>query len=306
MALTRKKLLVVKIETAYGTDSVPTGSQAIQVSDLSITPLENDVVDRDILRPFLGSSDKLPGGARVKIECTAELTGSGAVGVVPNIDALLRACGMAAVTTAATKVDYTPVSGGFESATMYYNQDGLLHKATGCRGTWSLDLKAKGIPKIKFSFTGIYNPVTDTAMLAPTYTAAQTPVLVSTVNTTTTLHGFAGKVESLSADCGNDVVYRELVGAKSVEITNRAVAGEIVIEMPTVAAKDWFGIAVASTTGALAIQHGTVAGNIVEISAPKVSVNNPSYQDGDGYVMLKMGMAITPNLGNDEIKLTFR
>ncbi|WP_027469174.1 phage tail tube protein [Deefgea rivuli] len=308
MPLTRKKLLVAKIEATYGVDAVPTGAQAIQVNDLSITPLDNDLVDRNLIRAHLGSSDKLPGGARVKIDCTVEMTGSGAAGTVPNIDVLLRACGMAAVITASIKVEYTPVSGAFESATLYYNQDGLLHKATGCRGTWSLDLTAKDIAKLKLSFTGIYSPVTDAAMLVPTYAAVQTPVVVSAASTAVTLHGFAGKVESMSADCGNEVVYRELIGvnAKSVEITNRAVVGEITMEMPTVTAKDWFAIAMAATSGVLAIQHGTVAGNIVAIDAPKVSVNNPSYQDSDGYTMLKMGLAITPNAGNDEIKLTFK
>ncbi len=306
MALTRKKLLVAKIEASYGVDSVPVGAQAIQVTDLNITPLENDLVSRDILRPVLGGSDKLPGGARVKIDVTVELTGSGAAGTVPNEDVLLRACGLAAVVTAGQRVEYNPVSGGFESATLYFNQDGLLHRALGCRGTWSLDLKAKEIPKLKFSMTGIYQPVTDTAMLTPTLAGVTTPVLVSTANTTASIHGYAGRVESISVDGGNEVTYRELIGYTAVEITNRDVTGAVSMEMPTIAQKNWFDIALKATTGTVAIVHGTVPGNIVQIDAPKVSVNNPTYQDSSGTVMLGANLAFTPNAGNDEIKLTFK
>lgn len=306
MALDRKKLLVVKIEATYGVDSAPTGAMAIQCTDLKITPLEADSVDRELVRPHLGASDKLVGGARVKIDVTCELTGAGAAGTVPNVDVLLRACGMAAVATAGQRVEYNPISGGFESATLYFNQDGLLHKATGCRGTWTIDLKTKDIPKIKFSFTGLYNPVTDTAMLVPTYTAVQTPVVVSTAATTISIHGFAAKVESASIDLGHSVNYRELIGVRSVEIADRAAAGSVVMEMPAVAAKDWFDIVLKGTTGAVAIQHGTAAGNIVAIDAVKASVNSPSYSEADGYTMLNASLALTPNTGNDELKLTFK
>ncbi|MDW5417745.1 phage tail tube protein [Iodobacter sp. CM08] len=303
--LTKKRLLVAKTETGYGVDPVPTGAQAIQCSDLSITPLENDAVDRVLVRPYFGGADKLLSGARVKIEATVELTGSGAAGTAPNFDALLRACGMAAVTTASVSVAYNPISAGFESATIYYNQDGLLHKATGCRGTWTLGASAKGIPTLKFSLTGIYNPVVDAAALAPTFSAVQIPLLIG-APTTATLHGFSGRLQSLNINLGANIAYRELVGYKGVEITDRDVEGDITIEMPTIATKDWFSAALNVSTGALAVQHGTVAGNIVQIDGARVSVNSPSYEDSDGFVMLKMGLALTPVTGNDEVKLTFR
>jgi hypothetical protein len=38
--LTRKRLIVAKIESTYGTDPTPTGANAILVRNLEITPLE--------------------------------------------------------------------------------------------------------------------------------------------------------------------------------------------------------------------------------------------------------------------------
>ncbi|QBC44461.1 hypothetical protein C1H71_13585 [Iodobacter fluviatilis] len=249
--------------------------------------------------------DKLVSGARVKIEASAELAGSGVAGTAPNVDVLLRACGMAAVATASVSVAYNPISAGFESATLYFNQDGLLHKATGSRGTWSLEMTAKGIPKLKFTMTGIYNPVVDAAQLAPTFSAVQIPVLVGPA-TTIALHGFSGRVQSLNINLGANIAYRELVNYKGVELTDRDVEGDITLEMPTIAAKNWFDAALTVGTGALAVVHGATAGNIVQIDAPRGSVNSPAYEYADGITMLKMGIALTPLAGNDEIKLTFR
>ncbi|MCX7208187.1 MAG: phage tail tube protein [Proteobacteria bacterium] len=273
--------------------------------DLSITPLENDALDRQIVRPYLGGSDKIISGSRVKIEVEVELTGSGAAGTAPNVDALLRACGMAVVTTAGVSVVYTPISGGFESATMYYNQDGLLHKVTGGRGTWALALKAKALPTLKFSMTGLYNPVVDAAMLASTFSAVQVPLPVGSA-TTVSLHGYAGRMDALNINLGASAVYRELVGYRGVEISDRAVEGDISIEMPPIAAKDWFSAALNTNVGTLAVTHGITAGNIVQVDGPRVSVNSPAYEESDGVVMLKMGLSLTPLAGNDDVKLTFR
>ena len=41
MALTRKKFLIAKIESTYGTDPTPVaGTNAIQVTNLEVTPIE--------------------------------------------------------------------------------------------------------------------------------------------------------------------------------------------------------------------------------------------------------------------------
>ena len=49
--LTRKRLILVKKETTYGTDSSPLGTDALLVRNLDITPIEADLVSRDLIRP---------------------------------------------------------------------------------------------------------------------------------------------------------------------------------------------------------------------------------------------------------------
>ena len=56
MALTRKGLIVAAKESTYGTDATPAGADAIKVANINITPLQSDVVSREIIRPFLGNA----------------------------------------------------------------------------------------------------------------------------------------------------------------------------------------------------------------------------------------------------------
>ena len=306
--LTRKRLILAKSETTYGTDSTPAGADAVLVRNLEITPIEADVVSRDLIRPYLGNSDQLLAQTRVSITFQVELAGSGTAGTAPRYSSLLKACGLSETVVATTSVTYAPVSSAFSSATIYFNNDGVLHKATGCRGTFTLNGEVGQIPTIDFTMTGIYNAPTDTVAPSVTYSNQATPQIFKAGNTSSfSILGHSGCLQMVSFDIANEVVYRELVGCdKSVIITNRAPAGECMIEAPTLATKDFFAIANADTTGSLTFQHGTNAGNIVTFTAQKVDIANPTYSDQDGIQMLSLPyVAIPTSAGNDEVELVF-
>lgn len=310
MALTsRKRLIALKIETTYGTDATPAGAQALYVSNLNLTPIEQETDTREILKPYLGDREIVVALSRVAVEFDCELTGSGVAGTAPGYGAALRASGMSETIVASTSVTYAPISQSFESATIYVNVDGVLHKILGARGTWSLDMNVKQIPVIKFKMVGLMGAVTDTAAFTPTPTGFGTPLAVNNTNTTGfTLHGYAGTMSALSVDLGVETTHRALVGGtEQVLITNRACSGNITIEATTIAAKDWFTAAKQAASGALSITHGTVAGNKVKIDAPKAQIANPKYTDMDGVQMLGMDLTMRTNAaaGGDEITLTF-
>lgn len=382
--LTRKRLILAKTEATYGTDSSPAGTDAILVKELEITPIEADVVSRDLIRPYLGNSDQLLANTRVSITFQVELAGSGTAATAPRFSSLLKACGMAETTTAAAitgtaqagsagsitlaaassatddiyngmiititggtgsggvgiitdyvgstkvatvqkstatftpsasstysiaaNVGYKPVSASFDSASIYFNNDGVLHIITGARGTFVLNAEVGEIPTIEFTMLGIYNAPTDTAAPATTYTNQATPLIFKAGNTTAfSILSYSGCLMSLELDMANETVYRELVGCdKSVLITNRAVEGTCMIEAPTIAQKDFFTVANDDTTGILTMLHGTTAGNRVTLLAPKIDIGNPSYEDSDGIQMLSLPFAAIPTTaGNDEVSLTF-
>lgn len=307
--LTRKRLILAKTESTYATDSTPTGTDAILVRNLEITPIEADQVSRDLIRPYLGNSEQLLGNTRVGITFQVELAGSGTAGTAPKYGALLKACGLSETVVASTSVTYAPVSSTFSSATIYFNNDGVLHKATGCRGTFTMNCELGQIPTIDFTMTGLYNAPTDTAAPAVTYSNQATPQIFKAGNSGAfTLLGYSGCLQSVAMDLGVTTVYRELVNCtKQVLITDRATTGTVVIEAPTIAEKDYFTSALTDgTLGELSFIHGNTAGNIVALQSTRLDIGDPSYSDQDGIHMLSLPATFVPSTaGNDEFRLVF-
>jgi len=306
--LSRKRLILAKTESPYGTDSSPAGTDAILVRDLSITPLQSDVVDRELIRPYLGASEQLLANTRVEVTFQVELAGSGAAGTAPAYGRVIQACGFSQAIDAGVSATYSPVSDTFSSVTIFYNIDGVLHKVTGCRGTFTLNAAVGEIPTIDFTMTGIYNAPTDTAAPSVTYSNQATPLVFKNGNTTGfELLSFAGCLQSVELDMGNEVIYRELVGcSKEVLITNRAVSGTVTIEAPTIAQKDYFTAALGDVLGNLTFQHGQAAGNIVTVTSTTVDIGDVSYEDQDGIHMLSVPVTAVPgSAGNDEIEFVF-
>lgn len=383
--LSRKRLILAKTESPYGTDSSPDGTDAILVRELEITPLQSDTVDRELIRPYLGASQQLLANTRVEVTFQVEMAGSGTAGTAPAFGRVIQACGFSATTTGsaitgtaqagsagsitlaagasstndiyngmvisitsgtgsgssgiitdyvgstkvatvqkttaaftpdntsvysiAANVAYKPVSDTFSSVTIYYNIDGVLHKVTGCRGTFTVNGTVGEIPTLAFTMTGIYNAPTDTAAPTATYTNQAVPVIFKNGNTTNfQLLSYAGCLQSVEMDMGNEVVYRELVGcSKEVLITNRAVTGTVVLEAPTIASKDYFTAALSdSSLGNLTLKHGQTAGNIVTLTSSTIDIGDVSYEDQDGIHMLSIPVVAVPgSTGNDEMILVF-
>ncbi len=305
--LMRKRTVLAKVETTYGTDPVPTGlANAILIKNLTVNPIQANMLPRDLIRPYLGNFQNIVSAAYSKITFDVELAGSGTAGTAPAYGALLRACAMSETVSAGISVTYAPISAAFESNTLYFNIDGVLHKMLGARGSFSLKLSAQAIPTISFTFTGLYGAATDTAAPTVTLTMWQVPMAVNNINTTgLTLQGYSGIVLSdLSIDMANAVTFRSLVGgAETVVLTDRKPVGSITFEATTIAAKDWWTSAKTAALGALAITHGTVAGNKVSINAPSVQIDTPGYTDKDGIAMLQAKLVVVPYSGNDELTI---
>ena len=308
MALTRKRLIQVKKESTYGTDATLIGTDALLVRNLEITPVEADVVSRDLIRPYLGNSPQLLANTRVSITFQVEMAASGTAGTAPRFGSILQACGMSETIVATTSVTYAPVSSAFSSASIYFNNDGIRHIMTGCRGSFTMTAEVGQIPTIDFTMVGCYNAPTDTAAPSTTYSTQASPLIFKQGNTSAfSFFSYAGCLQSVSFDMANETVYRELVGCtKEVLITNRAPSGTVMLEAPALATKDFFALSQTETTGALTFLHGTTAGNRVTFTASQCDVGNPTYGDQDGVQMLNIPYVAVPSTaGNDELSLAF-
>jgi len=306
--LTRKRVILIEAESSYATDPNPGATDVVLVRDLSITPQSSDVVNRDVVRPFLGASEQLLANTSVEVSFSVELAGSGAAGTAPRYGAALKACGLSETVSSGTSVTYAPVSSSFSSITIHYNTDGVRHKVTGARGTVVLNASVGEIPSLDFTFTGIYNAPDDSALPTVTYGNQATPLVFKNGNTTSfQLLSFSAALMSLSMDLGNSTVYRELVGGtKEVIITDRAASGSVSIEAVALSSKDYFAAALTDASlGNLTITHGTAAGNIVALSSTKVDIGDVAYGEADGIQMLEIPYTLVPSASGNELSLVF-
>jgi len=310
MAFARNQIILAKIETVYGTDPTPTeGANAILTKNLSRTIYDGNRISRDLDYAYMGNDHSINTAPFVTVTFDVELAGSAAAGTVPQFGELLRACGLDETVTASTSVVYAPISGSFESVTIYYNYDGEMQKVVGARGTAVINMSRGQIPTISFTFTGRYAKPTAVAMYSPTYTAVA-PLPFSSYNTTTfNVHGQAVYGDTFSLDLGCTVVHRNLAGYDGVQITDRAPTGNSVFEAVAIATKDFFA-AVQSHLGVLteasvSVVHGTVAGNICTITAPTSQLSNLTEQESDGIRMFSADFIPIPDEGNDEFSIAF-
>ena len=314
----RNAIVLAKIESAYGSDPTPTGAaNAMLVSDLSINPLNANNVDRSLVRAYFGGSEQLVGTANVTCSFTVELQSSGAAGTAPAFGPLLRACGFAETVTASTRVDYLPITNSIESVTIYYHDDGVLHKLLGCRGTFDIDAKIGSRPTLKFTFTGIDGTMSATANPTPTLTAFKTPLVVTDPNTGDLTFGCTYSTGSLSGGTGypsqglelmlgNDVQYTPLLGGETVDITQRAVTGKVSLDLTAAQEVTMMTSVKANTVQGLGLVHGTTAGYVSLLHMPAVQLINPTKSDINGKRMCDYDLRVVPSSGNDELRLVFK
>jgi len=306
---TRKRLLLAAAEVTYGTAPTFAASDALLVSNLDITPLEVNLLDRELVLPFFGNREKIVGQRMASVSFDVEIAGSGTVGTAPRWGRCLRACGFGE-TAVAESVTYAPASTGIVSVALDFNADGNRHVVTGCRGTATLNLTTGEIPKISFEMMGIYSAVVKGTPLTPTFGGQAAPVVVNSTNTTSvSAFSFNACMESFNLALNNENPFRQLAGcSQQVLVTDRAPSGELVIEAPLegtgTGEKDFFALVSAQTLGAIGWQHGQTAGNIVTFNAPTCNLDGPTYSDSDGVMMLNLPFMPVPTAaGNDEFTL---
>lgn len=301
----RKTLLLVGLQTAVGTAATIVAADAVLARSVTLTPLQVEYANRDLIRSYFGNSAQIPISESAAIDFEVELAGAGTPGLAPAWGKLLRGCAFAETLETGVSATYTPVSDALELVTLHVFVDGLFHKITDALGTVSFDITAKGIPVLKFRFMGSYNPITDAPN--PTgvnYAAFLQPLGVNKRNTPDwSFYGYSGCLQSVSIDMANALIWRELIKCQGAEITDRKPTGSIAMELPTIAQFDWPTKVRVAAPGPLSVTHGTIAGNIIQLNAPAAQLTSPSYTDQDGVAMLSGSLTVVPVLGNDEVEI---
>lgn len=302
MAKWRNRLLLVDIESTYGTPPTIDGTDALLVSEIDVTPLEVELIDRELITGYFGNTEKVVGAKTSKATFSVELAGSGTAGTAPKYGRVLRACGFDETIVTDTSVVYDLLSVGQESCAIRFHAEGTLHVLRGARGTFSLDMTTGAIPKLSFELTCLYTAASSLTFPTATYTNQAKPLAVNSTNTATvSIHGYAACLEALTLDLANEVPFRQLAGcAENVQITDRKPSGTIKIEAPVLATKDYFASVAAQTLGAIEVEHDVCA-----LAMPSCNLGTIAYSNSDGIIMLDIPFMPNPVSRNDEISLTF-
>lgn len=311
-----RKAAVFKIETTEGTDAAPTGlANAVRTINYQPTFMDAEQRVRAIDKAYMGANPVAHYAFKRGASFGVEMAGSGTATGVPAWMILNQMCGFAAGTVGASSVVQNGSTGAIPSMTHWAafldeinSANSFLFKCVGGKSTLGFRIADDEIPAFSYGYMGRppANLAEEGAMLVPTIAGQAEPVIASTENTTFTLDGFALPLRSIELGSNADLELRSLIGPQDfIAYRDDNWNGNIVAEVPTLSAKDYFGKIRPSSTMVMAITHGTVAGNIVQIDAPKLQISgNVSLSEEQGKMMMTMPVTLLPNAGNDEVVFT--
>jgi hypothetical protein len=296
---------------------VPTGANdAVLVTDMSITPLDAQNIDRKVVRGGFGASEQLVGPASVKISYTVELAGSGTAGIAPQCGKLLRACSVAEhVLEDPPRVEYLPVSEEQESIAQYYYDDGVLHKVLGAAGDFSMSAKAGEIPKLMFEWTGLDGGVA-VANAVGNYSKWKKPVPMTKANVIDITLGAtyeAGELDGgtlytstgLDMKAGNQVQFDPLLSQETTDVVDRESTGSVELQLTAAEEVAMAAKVKANETISLAITIGLTAGNKVIFFAPRVQLLGWKKVDRNGKRFVGFDLRFIPDDDNIEWRIVF-
>jgi hypothetical protein len=307
--LTRKTVVLAKIEAAYGTDPTPTPTaNAILVSDLDIKPA-GEVAERSYMKSSLSQPPFLRGPRSVDLTFRTELKGTGTRGQLPAWGwegVLLRACGMAETVTANTSIAYAPVSANFESCALYVYRDQVFHKVLGCRGSFRILAEVGKHIAIEWKFRGLYTSPADASPGAQTFSSVIPPLVLSAG---LTIGGYSAVAERLEIDMNVDIGPRRSMNAATgiagMQIGGRSPRGSFVPEAVTEATAPFWNNWETAAAVALALGPvGSASGTIVAIGAPKLQYREMGYGDRSGTLVYQVPFSLAMNTGDDELTIT--
>ncbi len=312
MLTVRNRILLIKEESSYGVDSVPTvGANAIEAKNIKIN-YQGELLERDNVRSNISPVSPVIGKRNIEITFEAELKGSGTRGTAGRLGDTLEACGFSEIATPGSSVVYKPASSGMKSVTIYvYDNDSssaVLHKITGAVGTFSIKATAGQFAVLSFTFKGLYNAPTDVALPStPTYETTLPPIVESaafTLNSDTDLI-----VQEISIDMANELSDRDDIsssnGIKAFNITSRKPKGNFNPEAMLVASYGFWTDWVAASQRALSLVIGSASGNKITITAPKVTIDSIADGERESLLTREIPFSLGQDAGNDEITLKF-
>ncbi len=302
------RVIATKAEATYGADAEPTlADDAVLTRNYSTTPLEVDQVERNLDNRRFGATRQAPSNARMRSSYEVELAGSGAAGTAPAWMRLLTACAMRppVLTPGEDARQVFALAGEpVGSNTEYAWVGNQLRKMLGQRGTFALNFTAGQLPFATLTMTGLVPTAAPRAASAPgqaDFSDWVEPIEVNNENSLFTLDGFGAVTRSLTIEAGVNTNLRSLVGARYIKSGNHNATATVLIEAPSIAAKDYLARLATGDLVEWNFTHGVEEGNIVEISGAKAQITAIAEQEEDDVLMFNVSLLLTVDGDVDDL-----
>jgi hypothetical protein len=306
--LKRKRVLAAEIETTPGTATSLSATDAgFNVYDV-MAQTETEVEAREGQGAF-GMDSSVPGARKGRVQFKLDASYDG-TNVPTWATTFLPACGWvnsSGVFTPQTKAPGALVTDP-KTLTLGVYIDGIRKLLRGCVGTFRLACPAGKVAVFEFDFMGVWDGVTDTAIISPTYPTAKGLRFASS---TTTWNSVVLQVENLTLDSGNTMILREdstdVSGYLAGLVTNRVVKITGNPEAKTVATQDRYGKLLDMSEHALTFSLDGPTNSSITIAAPKAQIISISEADRENMVVdeIEWGCNRNGSSVDQEASITF-
>ena len=313
MPVSDLSFMAAKVEATYGTWAAPTpAADAAIIFGYEITPMESEQVRRQTERGFSGGNPSIPTAIRQRHSFSLELTGAGTATGVAHWAKFLRGCQFAAASPGASDCTYPLIGSGDGASLSLAGNKGNVADARGkgSRGNAIFRLTEKQLPSIGLEMmsllqddVNIITPNVPAGIVLPVYPA---PVEVNLLNSVIQLGGFTLGVRSFELNMGNKTEFfsttatREIIFGKDESGTGRAPTARLVAELPDPAVKNFFPQSRSGEAVAFSLTHGTVAGNIIELTSANAVLSAISFSQEANRLFMNADLAfVATSAGND-------
>jgi hypothetical protein len=304
--LKKLRVMAAAVETTAGTaETLAGGDAAFNAYNVMAQPTVS-IEERESQGSFNRLSS-VPGTRMGKITFRTDWGWDGTTTMPTWASALFPMCGV----VESSQV-YTPRSEGpgsnVKTGTLAVYVNGLKKQIRGAVGNFSMVFPTGRIGYIDWEFTGVWDGVTDAAILSPTYPTAA-PIRYA--NSTTTYKSVTICNNQITLNCGNTVTGVEcegdVTGFKHFMVTDRYPKVTINPEAQLVASLDVYGDLLAGTESALSIELDGPSSSTITLSGPKAQIINAQESDRDGVVVDDIELALNKNgaSADQEFSLTF-
>lgn len=305
--LSRKKVLAAKVEVTSGTLEALTAAEGVfNVFDFELQP--NITMTERMAQGSFSSLSSVPETYSATATFKTHIYGDGAGGVPAWASVFLPACGFVNSGGTFSPSAETPGS-NVKTVSIGMFIDGMYKKLRGCAGTFRIALEAGKAAAIEWTFSGVWQPVTSSALITPTY---PTTLPLRAANATFTWGAWTPCWNTLSIDAGNEVYLRpcqsasDASGLAGAVIVNRKVTGSFDPEAALIATYDYYDKWVDRAEEAMSLVLADTADEIT-ISCPKAQITNVQQGDRSGVLVENITFQANRNAaaGNDELTIDF-